>query len=501
MSPSTITLHTSILFDPKQNAFLTNRSIEANTQTGAIARIFERETAALSSPLPPNHIDLTNKFVLPGLVDAHTHIFLHSYKERPATQQMRDQSLVERTVRATNHARAALLAGYTTYRDLGTEALGNADANLRDCVNRGLTPGPRMFVATEAIASSGSYEIRVENRIGTGGGREGLALRVPRAADVADGVEGVRAAVRRRVGEGADVIKVYADYRRKVMRWPNDVVGPGGKVLFPPERRNPAVPAFSLEELKGIVEEAGLAEMPVAAHTGETKAALMAVRAGVTTVEHIFEDSAEIGDELFREMAKTGTIWVPTLATAELLAPEVFAACKARVKKAYDMGVRLAAGGDTGTFNHGLNVREMEIMVEAGIPVEAALVVGTYRGWEACGKDACGFKFGWFEVGNRADIVALDTDPREDVRALRNVSFVMKDGRVWKRDGVPVDMVSVPQWPDEEEDSPAPSSADYGLDEFSENSSPGSFGIASFPGSARGSVFGASHPTHRGWRG
>jgi len=168
---------------------------------------------------------------------------------------MRDESIVERTVRATNHARAALLAGYTTYRDLGTESIGNADANLRDCINRGLIPGPRLFVATEALASSGSYELRIENRLG------GL-LSVPRACDPADGPDGVRAAVRRRVGDGADLIKFYADYRRKVMRFPTTQ---GSRpVRFAPERRNPAVPLYTQAEMDAIVDEARLAELPVA---------------------------------------------------------------------------------------------------------------------------------------------------------------------------------------------------------------------------------------------
>lgn len=361
---------------------------------------------------------------------------------------MRDQSPIERTVRATNHARAALLAGYTTYRDLGTEALGNADAALRDCINRGLTPGPRMFVATEALASSGGYEIRSENTLARG---SALGLSLPRAADVADGVDGVRRAVRRRVGEGADVIKFYGDYRRRVMRFPPDVPGPGGRLLFPPDTRgrNPAVLLFSQEEMDAIVAEARMADLPVAAHAGEARTALMAARAGVTSVEHVFEDSLGAMGELLEEMVARKTIWVPTLATAEEDFDEAkFARCKAAIKKAFDKGVRVAAGGDTGVFNHGLNVREMEIMIEAGIPVEDTLVAGTYTGWHACGGDASGFRFGWFAEGNRADIVALDADPRKDAKALRKVSFVMKDGRVWKQGGRPVGMIEASQWPE-----------------------------------------------------
>ncbi len=363
---------------------------------------------------------------------------------------MRDQSPTERTVRATNHARAALLAGYTTYRDLGTEALGSADASLRDCVNRGLTPGPRLFVATEALASSGGYELRSENRRGVVSSGGGVSL--PRASDVGDGEAGVRAAVRRRIAEGADVIKFYGDYRRRVMRFPPDVPGPGGRVLFPPDwgPRNPAVVLFSGEEMRAIVDEARRAGAPVAAHAGEAKTALMAVRAGVDSVEHVFEDSDGCMDELVGEMVKRGTIWVPTLATAEEdFEAEKLERCKKAVKEAFDKGVRLAAGGDAGVFNHGLNAREMEIMMEAGIPVEDVLVAGTYTGWQACGGDRCGYRFGCWEEGNRADIIALDADPRKDPKALRKVSFVMKDGRVWKRDGLPVDMVAASQWPEE----------------------------------------------------
>ncbi|KAK4250910.1 hypothetical protein C7999DRAFT_28500 [Corynascus novoguineensis] len=451
--PEILTVHTSLLFDPIRRAFLENVSVEVNTKTGAITHLYQRRAPDLPSPLTKRDIDLRGKVVLPGFVDSHTHIFLHADKERFHSHQMRDESPVERIVRATNHARAALLAGYTTYRDLGTEALGSADANLRDCINRGLTPGPRLFVATEALASSGSYEVRTENRLARDSAVLGLSL--PRASDAADGVWGVRAAVRRRIGEGADVVKFYADYRRRVMRFPPDAEGPGGRLLFPPDRRdrNPASALFSQAEMDAIVDEARLADVPVAAHAAETSTALMATRAGVATVEHVFVDTAGCRDEMLAEMERRGTIWVPTLSTAEDgFDAAKFERCKAAVKEAFDRGVRLAAGGDTGVTNHGLNCREMEIMMEAGIPIEDVLVAGTYAGWHACGGDASGFRFGWWDEGNRADIVALDADPREDPKALRKVSFVMKDGRVWKRNGRPVDdMILVTQWPQEEE--------------------------------------------------
>lgn len=362
---------------------------------------------------------------------------------------MRDESIVERTVRATNHVREALLSGYTTYRDLGTEAMENFDANLRDCVNRGLIPGPRLFVATHALASTSSYEIRSENR------QNGLVL--PRSSDAADGPWDVRRAVRRRVGDGADIIKFYADYRRKVMRFPPlpDTVaggGPGARIRFPPTHAelNPSLPLFSQEEMNAIVEEARLANLPVAAHAGSLDGATMAVRAGVTSVEHANENT----DELWAEMAERGVIYVPTLAILDLkLSRAEMKKLQARVKRAFDMGVRFAAGGDTGTFAHGEGVREMELMRDAGIPLEDVLEACFVGGWEACGKDWCGYRFGFFEKGARADIIALDTDPREDEKALRKVSFVMKDGEVYKRDGVPVNLPGEHKWGDAKEEA------------------------------------------------
>lgn len=227
-------------------------------------------------------------------------------------------------------------------------------------------------------------------------------------------------------------------------------------MLFPPDRRerNPAVVLFSQEEMDAIVVEARMADVPVAAHAAETSTALMAARAGVTTVEHVFADRDGCLGEMVEEMIAKGTIWVPTLATAEEdFEEEKFEKCKAAVKMAFEKGVRFAAGGDTGDFNHGLNCRELELMIEAGIPLEDVLVAATLTGWHACGGDASGFRFGWWDEGNRADIVALDTDPRKDPKAFRKVSFVMKDARVWKRDGRPVDMFPSTQWPEEAAES------------------------------------------------
>ncbi|ROV94178.1 hypothetical protein VSDG_05708 [Cytospora chrysosperma] len=441
-----LVLHSSILFDPKTKAWLKNISIKIDCQSGGIVEVYRREKDDIENDVRGGiDIDLRGKVVMPGFVDAHTHVFLHPYSERSPTEQERDESIVERTVRATNHVREALLAGYTTYRDLGTEAMENFDANLRDCINRGIIPGPRLFVATHALASSSSYEIRSENR------QNGHVL--PRLSDAEDGPWGVRRAVRRRVGDGADAIKFYADYRRKIMRFPPlppSVTGgsgkrPGSGVRFPPTHgeANPAVPLFSQDEMAAIVEEARLARLPVAAHAATVEGATMAARAGVTSVEHASEGT----DELWRELARSGVVYVPTLAVLDQQLPDAeMRRAKARVKRAFDLGVRLAAGGDTGPFAHGENVREMELMLDAGIPLEDVLQACFVGGWEACGRELCGYRFGAFEVGARADIIALDADPREDRRALRRVSFVMKDGEVYKLDGVPVNWPGEHKW-------------------------------------------------------
>ncbi|RSL86261.1 hypothetical protein CEP51_002918 [Fusarium floridanum] len=425
------TLHTSSLFDPKVKRVRKNVSVTVDTQTGLIVRVFERddEKVSFSERMKEGDIDLRGKFVMPGLVDAHTHVFLHSYDEAGALQQKRDESMAERLVRGVNHCRTALLAGYTTYRDLGSEGMQEFDANLRDAIARGLTPGPRLFVATKVLASTGSFEPRTEN---TSGGHC-----LPAGADAVDGVEACRMAVRRRIAAGADIIKFFADYRRRIMRCPPAQQHPYiPSVMHPPKEPNPDYLVFSQDEMNMIVAEAALARAPVSAHCCTLEGALGAIEAGANTLEHVYFGT----DDMFKKMVDKKVIMVPTLAVAEKLHAHRFRDILKQVKRAHELGVRLACGGDTGTYPHGDNVRELELMIEAGIPVADVLESCTVGGWESCGGDMCGRRFGWFEEGLQADIVAFDEDLEKNYKALRFVNFVMKDATVWKQDGKPVGM-------------------------------------------------------------
>jgi imidazolonepropionase-like amidohydrolase len=420
-----VTVHTSLLFDSKQKQLIPNTSLTINTRTGLITNVFKRDAPIVSTP---NTIDLRGLTVLPGFVDAHTHIFLHPYSETPSLNQERDESFVERIVRATNHAKAALDAGYTTYRDLGTEGLRDADVHFRDTINRGIIPGPRMFVATECIASSGGYEIRQESGMTS----------VPRISDPADGIDGVRAAVRRRLGAGADVVKFYADYRKRILRFPPSAWPGGREIMFPPSSdllsgdRNPNLLQFTQEEMNEMVAEAKRGKAPIAAHAQSPEAVIMAAKAGVTSIEHGCMPSKDA----LQAMKDNNTIFVPTLSVFDAVIPggdrNVFKAILDYTKAAYDQGIKLACGGDTGAVAHGGNVREIELMAEAGIPILDSLQAATLHGWESCGGDLCGRRFGLLEEGWAADLIALGGDPTEDLKALRNVNFVMKDGKVYK---------------------------------------------------------------------
>lgn len=422
-SPPPFYVHCSQVFDSKSMKCLENISFKIDPSIGLIIEIITRKSYEIEQ-FDDNDIDLRDKFVMPGFVDAHTHIFLHSYDEADSAKQKRDESFVERVIRATNHCKIALMSGYTTYRDLGSEGMQEADANVRDAINRGIAIGPRLFVATKVLASITGVITHTENSIG--------GTKIPETSEACDGEYEIRKCVRKRLGMGCDVIKFYADYRKRTMRFPPEKPHPYlSSVQFPPENPNPDVILYTQHEMNVLVEEAKNAECPVAVHCATNKAVKMAAKAGVSTIEHGFW----CDKDTLLTIKDKGCILVPTLAIAERLYGDNFKSMLTKTYMAWEMGVTQACGGDTGTFNHGENIREVELFVKSGIPVSEALKCLTYNGWLACGGHRCGRQFGWFGVGTAADIVALDITPFKDLASLRSPSFVMKDGKVYKQDG------------------------------------------------------------------
>lgn len=345
--------------------------------------------AGLSVPAEAKVIELPRQTLLPGLIDAHSHVLLHPYSETPWNDQVARESEALRVARATNHLRATLLAGFTTIRDLGTEGAGYADVGLKQAVEQGIIPGPRMLVVTKAIVATGSY------------GPKGFAAEwhVPQGAEEADGDNLVRV-VRDQIGHGADWVKVYADYR-----W-----GPS----------NQAAPTFSLDELQLIVATARSSGRAVSAHATTPEGMRRAVLAGVETIEHGTAGTPEV----FQLMKAHGVALVPTLA-----ATGDRAGAKEAFQAALAAGVTIASGSDVGVFAHGDNARELEKMVEFGLSPLAALQAATSVNARVLHLES---QIGRIVPGLLADVIAVEGDPTKDICALRRVGFVMKGGVVCK---------------------------------------------------------------------
>jgi len=347
----------------------------------------------IKAPAEAKIIDLPGLTLMPGLIDAHSHILLHPYSETLWNDQVAHEALSLRIARATNHLRNELMAGFTTLRDLGTEGAGYADVGLKQAVNQGIIPGPRLFVVTRAIVATGSYAPK------------GYAPEwtVPQGAEEADGMNSLTRVVRDQIGKGADWIKVYADYR-----W-----GTG----------NAAHPTFTLDELKLAVEVAKSAGVPVAAHTTSTEGARRAILAGVETIEH----GDGLTPELFKLMKDRNIAFCPTLSVA---ATQATPHKKVVFKEALDSGVTIANGSDVGVFRHGDNAQEIEMMVAWGMPTIDALRSATSVNARVLHMEG---KIGEVKTGLFGDLIAVEGDPTHDISALRRVRFVMKDGTVYKQ--------------------------------------------------------------------
>jgi imidazolonepropionase-like amidohydrolase len=353
-------------------------------------------------------LDLKGTTLIPGMIEGHSHLFLHPYNETSWNDQVLTESRAERTARAVVHARQTLMAGFTSTRELGTEGAGYDDAGLKAAINKGVTLGPRILAATRAIVATGSY-----------GPKSMVAETVlPQGAEEADGVDGLTRAIRSQIGHGADVIKLYADYRWGL----NDQ----------------AAPTFTETELKLAVQVAGSSGRPVVVHASTVEGMRRATMAGVSTIEH--GDSGT--PEIFKLMKEHNVALCPTLAAGE--ATSMYRGWKKgvdpepdRIKQkhitftnALKAGVTICMGGDVGVFTHGDNAREMLLMAEYGMkPLEVL------RSATSVNAEVFGLKqLGNIKAGYLADLIAIDGNPLNDIKAVKAVRMVIKDGVVVKTD-------------------------------------------------------------------
>jgi imidazolonepropionase-like amidohydrolase len=356
------------------------------------------------------HIDLPGCTLLPGLSDIHSHLFLHPYNETPWDDQVLKEAQAYRTVRAVNHARDTLAAGFTTLRDLGTEGAGYADVALKRAIAEGLTPGPRLFVAGPAIVATGSY----------GPARKTFRpdCCFPQGAEEASGIDEIVRAVRHQAAHGADWIKLYADYR----------AGPNGET----------VPTFSIDEMRAAADMAHSLGRPVASHATSDEGMRRSILGGVDTIEHGYGGGAAT----FALMQLKKIAYLPTLMAAMSISryrgeytpggapsPRMAQAANA-FRLAREAGVVIGCGSDVGVFAHGTNLDELNGMQTLGMSNAEALDAATAVNAAILRR---AHDLGRVREGFLADLIAVEGDPLADLEALRSPRFVMADGRVFTR--------------------------------------------------------------------
>ena len=363
-----------------------------------------------SSPIPSGAkvMDFKNATLLPGLIEGHAHLFLYPYNITDWDTQVLKETDALRTIRASVHAKNTLMAGFTSVRDLGTEGAGYADVSLKKAILDKIIEGPRMMVAGRAIVSTGSY------------GPKGYDndQKIMLGAEPADGNELVRV-VRDQIWQGADFIKIYADYRWGLMG----------------EDR----PTFTLDELKLINEVTTSSGRVMVCHAKSKEAIRRSVLAGAVTIEH----GDFLDEEIGKLMKEHQVIFMPTIAAVDKITqyrgwkkgidpdPENVVRKKLSFKAALASGVTIGMGGDVGVFPHGDNVMEMELMAEYGMPNLDILKAATSVNARAMNWQD---KLGHIKEGFLADLVVVKGNPLDNISQIREVKFVMKDGVVYKKE-------------------------------------------------------------------
>ena len=366
--------------------------------------------AAVTHPTNAAVIDLGGATLMPGLIDAHVHLFLHPGDEDLQTVK---ESVPERTILAELAARADLMAGYTAERDMGTEGAGSADSAVRNAIDSGLIPGPRMRISGNAISILGGHEDAIQFNPD-----EHISSNATYANSAAELV-GV---IRQQLKEGADFIKMYQTGREQAV---------DGKLTTPYQ--------YTEAELAAAVAETARMGTHVAVHATCDPGTLYAAMAGVASIDHAYQ----LGPETMRLMREKQIYAVPTFAISEYFA-EHFASPvsagrerelqnlhAAEFRKQLAAGVPMAVGSDVGPFPHGTQAREFQLMVQYGMPAADVLRAGLLHGAKLLGWES---QIGQLKPGFYADVIAVPGNPLEDISVLSRVSFVMKDGVTYRKD-------------------------------------------------------------------
>ena len=365
--------------------------------------------AKVTRPSGAEIIDLGDSTLLPGLIDAHIHLFLHPGPEDLQTVQ---ESVPQRTIMATLAARDDLMAGFTAERDMGTEGAGSADTAVRDAINSGQIPGPRLRISGNAVNILGGHEDAI--------GYNPEQHILPNATYANSAAELVTV-IRQQIKEGADFIKIYETGADSLLN---------GLLSSPFQ--------YTEDELAAAVREAARTGTRVAVHATGEPGTLFAARAGVVSIDH----ANQLSDETMRIMREKQIFAVPTFTIAEYFAeharsPEAAARehqmldlHAAEFKRQLAAGVPVAMGSDVGPFPHGTQAREFVLMVKYGMTPLAAIQAGTMNGAKLLGWPD---RIGVLKPGYAADIVAVPSNPLNDISALEKVSFVMKAGTIYRK--------------------------------------------------------------------